>query len=71
MQKITGNSLRELPFILNKTRNGKKGRKKQFVEANFEFGDSDMRRRCEIGIRALKNWEIILTINLNSFKHSS
>lgn len=68
MQKITGNSLRELPFILNRTRNGKK---KQFVEANFEFGDSDMRRRCEIGIRALKNWEIILTINLNSFKHSS
>lgn len=37
----------------------------------FEFGDGDMRRRCEIGIRALKNWEIILTINLNSFKHSS
>lgn len=67
MQKITGNSLRELPFILNKTRNGKK----QFVEANFEFGDGDMRRRCEIGIRALKNWEIILTINLNSLKHSS
>lgn len=68
MQKITGNSLRELPFISDRTRNGKK---KQFVEANFEFGDGDMRRRFKLGICALKNWEIILTINLNSFKHSS